>query len=332
MTDMGGLRKKMPITAYTMLIGCFAIIGAGIPILNFGILGLSGFFSKDAIIEQALSHAQVNTISWSWMLFLAPVLGAAITAFYMFRLWYLTFAGEPRDHHRHEHAHESPRVMTVPLIILAIFAVGAGWSLPLISNFSIVNLLEQARPVGTLATTGGELVPDLVIPREHDSHEMHIKMPAGLTAFCMALLGLLLATIVYLWKLVDPARLKTALRPFYEISWHKWWFDELYEIVFVKPTHWIGAFTAGLDREFIDGIIHGLAWSCRQLAVMVDLVGDRTFIDRTVDGLANYTWRGANSLRGVQTGRLRQYVMFIVIGTVVLFLVASIWRRAVAGG
>jgi len=113
---MGGLRKKMPITAYTMLIGCLAIAGAGVPFLA----GFSGFHSKDAIVEQALSFLNQNQTQWfAWALFVVPALGAGITAFYMFRLWFMTFTGEPRDHHRYEHAHESPRVMTWPLILLA---------------------------------------------------------------------------------------------------------------------------------------------------------------------------------------------------------------------
>ena len=76
----------------------------------------------------------------------------------MFRLWYLTFAGKPRDHHRYDHAHESPPMMTWPLVLLAVFAIGVGWSLP-IRNLSVTNLLEQARPVGTLADAHGRAVP-----------------------------------------------------------------------------------------------------------------------------------------------------------------------------
>ena len=121
---MGGLRKKMPITAYTMLIGCLAIAGAGVPFLA----GFSGFHSKDVIVEQALSHWNSNAkFGFSWLFYRGPLVGAAITAFYMFRLWFMTFAGEPRDHHRYDHAHESPQVMTGPLVVLAVFAVCAGW-------------------------------------------------------------------------------------------------------------------------------------------------------------------------------------------------------------
>jgi len=328
MTVMGGLRKKMPITAYTMLIGCLAIAGAGVPLLA----GFSGFHSKDAIVEQALSFAHHNETRWfAWMLFLIPALGAGITAFYMFRLWYMTFAGEPRDHDRYEHAHESPRVMTWPLVLLAVFAIGIGWQLPF-GNLSIPNLLEQARPIGTLATKGGVLLPDLSMPNEHLSHEWSTKLPAGLIAFSLALVGFLLATVVYLWKLVSAESLRRSLAPLYSLCWHKWWFDELYDLVFVRPTMAIGRFVAiWLDRGLIDGILHSFAWIYRQLSSVVYVVGDRTIIDRGVDGLADKTWELALSLRSFQTGRLRQYVVFIVVGTIVLFLIASVWRYAVAG-
>src|SRR6185369_4059400 len=98
------------------------------------------------IVEQALSFTNVNPAHR--ILFLAAAGGAAMTAFYMFRLWYMTFAGEPQDHHIYDHAHESPKVMYIPLVILAVFAVGAGWTLPF-TNLSITNLLEQARHPGT---------------------------------------------------------------------------------------------------------------------------------------------------------------------------------------
>ena len=106
-----------------MLIGCLAIAGAGVPLL----VGLSGYYSKDYILAQALSFGRQNTMH-GWIFWLA-VFGAAITAFYMFRLWYLTFVGPPREEHIYKHAHESPRSMIVPLVILAGLAICAGWNL-----------------------------------------------------------------------------------------------------------------------------------------------------------------------------------------------------------
>ncbi len=138
---MGGLRKKMPWTAGTMLVGCLAISGAGVPLL----VGLSGYYSKDRILAQALSFGHANPLH-GWIFWVA-VAGAAMTAFYMFRLWYLTFAGQPRDEHVYQHAHESPWTMVVPLVVLAVLAVFAGGNL-LGTNLGLEPLLEQARPAG----------------------------------------------------------------------------------------------------------------------------------------------------------------------------------------
>ena len=143
MPAMGGLRKKMPWTAGTMLVGCLAISGAGIPL----VVGLSGYYSKDGILGQCLAFSQVNPF-YGYFFWIAAG-GAAITAFYMFRLWYMTFAGQPRDEHVYHHAHESPWVMVGPLVVLAFFAIVAGWTLTYVGNFGLPPLLEQARPMGT---------------------------------------------------------------------------------------------------------------------------------------------------------------------------------------
>ena len=339
MRDMGGLRKKMPITAYTMLIGCLAIAGIGVPFLA----GFSGFHSKDAIVEQALSHWHHNwKDGFSWAFFIIPVFSAALTAFYMFRLWYMTFTGEPRDHHRFDHAHESPRVMTGPLVLLAVFAICAGWSLPeacpgSLARFGIANLLEQARPIGTLASKSGVFLQDLFIPNEHIAHapEMFnaIKLPAGIAAISAAILGILFATMVYVWQTVSADKLASSLRPLYNLSWHKWWFDELYDAIFVRPTMAISNFIAKtLDRGIIDSIIHACAWLYKGVALFVSIVGDKWLIDNGVDTFADKTWDIGLSLRSVQTGRLRQYVMFIVVGTIVLFVVATLWWKSTVAG
>jgi proton-translocating NADH-quinone oxidoreductase chain L len=314
MTDMGGLRKKMPITAYTMLASCLAIIGAGIPLST---IGFSGYYSKDAIIEQAFSFGSANPkhLILQW----APVVGAAITAFYMFRLWYMTFAGKPRDQHRYDHAHESPRVMTGPLVLLAVFAIGVGWTLPG-TDLNVTNLLEQARPVGTLETTRGTLLSDLVVPNEHLSHNDEFRVPAGIAAFSTAAGGLLLATIIYLWNWLNPNELKQSFRPLHSWLWNKWWFDELYEYVFVKPTLILSGWMAKCDLKIIDSILHGAAALCRGGSQVVDRLFDQTMVDGSVNTFARGTWNFGLWLRKLQTGSLRQYVMFIVVGTVLLFV------------
>jgi len=328
MTEMGGLRKKMPVTAYTMLVGCLAIIGAGLPVVG---IGLSGYYSKDAIIELAWHYAILNPthsiLKW------APIIGALITAFYMFRLWYMTFAGQPRNQQRYDHAHESPRVMTGPLVLLAILAISVGWTLPW-GNLSVNGLLEQARPDGTLEASHGALLADLQIPNEHHSHAQAIKVPAGWAAFSTAAAGLLLATIIYLWRLLNPAEIRQAFpfRQLHSLLWNKWWFDELYWAVFVAPAMFLARQIARFDLGVLDWILHSMAALCRSGARLVGGFFDATVVDGTVDTFASGTWSLGLWLRKIQTGSLRQYVVFIVVATVLMFVVITRVQVYVASG
>ncbi len=400
MPQMGGLRKKMPWTAYTMLVGCLAIAGAGIPFL----IGFSGYYSKDAILEQALSFRNANG-TWGSVFFFAAAGGAAITAFYMFRLWYMTFAGEPRDRERYDHAHESPPVMFVPLVVLAIFAIGVAWkpvgesglgwlgneavlgaglavavlavlrfvygtskteplagghghhehldehhnadttkplnvalvlsllvlavallwSLPGTQDIVLSNLLEQARPAGTLPTETAQLM-QMTWPDEHLGHEPEVKVPATMIAFSTALAGFLLATVFYGWRILDAEDVRRQFSGLYRFLINKWWFDELYDLIFIRPTHYISSLAAGFDRRYIDWLVDGSASVTLVFSSLWERIADRTIVDGFVNGLADWTYSTALSLRAPQTGRLRQYVMFIVAGTVVAFVLASfVW-------
>ncbi len=324
MRKMGGLARVMPWTAGTMLVGCLAIIGAGIPF----VIGLSGYYSKDAILAQALSFSRANP-SHS-ILYLAVAGGAFLTAFYMFRLWFMTFAGKPRDHHVSDHAHESPAVMVAPLVVLSVLAVVAGWTLP--GGFGLANLLEQARPAGTEATTtGGFAFGSLTYPAEHESHEGAIHVTATLTAFTTALSGVALAALMYLWRVVSPDVVAKIFRPAYTFLANRWYFDELYHAIFVVPVLAIGKLASGTDRGVIDRIIDGLAWGTRQIAG-IDAWIDRTLVDGLVNATANATWNAGLELKKLQTGHLRQYVMFIVVGTVALFVLASLLFRTTLAG
>jgi len=320
MRKMGGLARIMPYTAGTMLVGCLAIIGAGIPF----VIGLSGYYSKDSILAQALSFAQVNPKHS--ILYLAVAGGAFLTAFYMFRLWFMTFAGKPRDHHVAEHAHESPAVMVTPLVVLAVLAVVAGWTLP--GGFGIANLLEQARPAGTAE---GFALGNVTIPAEYASHEGAIHVTATLTAFATALGGVLLAAAMYLWRILSPDLVATLFRPVYTILANRWYFDEIYNALFVLPAHGIARLASWIDRGLIDGLINALAWAARQLAG-VDAWIDRTVVDGLVNATANATWAAGLELKKLQTGRLRQYVMFIAVGAVALFVLASMILKSSFAG
>ncbi len=324
MTQMGGLRKKMPWTAYTMLAGCLAIIGAGVPFS----IGLSGHYSKDAILAQALLFKSGNPL-YGW-LFVVAAGGAAITAFYMFRLWFMTFAGTPRDHHVYDHAHESPRIMYFPLVVLALFAVFVGGE---IRGLSVQNLLEQARPAGSLVTTVGRVLPDLKYPSEHDLHlevNKQVHTTAELVAFSTALAGFLLATVMYGRRLFDPNEVAHQFGAIYRFLLDKWYFDELYQAIFVQPVMFLSRRVAQFDKTVIDRFIDSLAYGVRRIAVLDDLI-DRYFIDGAVNWTARRTYALGLNLRSVETGKLRQYVMFIVVGTVALFMLITFWSSSHAG-
>jgi NADH-quinone oxidoreductase subunit L len=332
MTEMGGLRHKMPWTAYTMLIGCLAISGAGIPF----VIGFSGYYSKDAILEQAFSFWQYNNSAVAGIFFWLAAAGAAITAFYMFRLWYMTFAGQPRDEHRFEHAHESPRVMYVPLVILAFFATTIAWKTPAffgLGNFHLTGLLETARPDGLHGVMNG-LITSLSWPDEHASHAWAIRLPVTLLAFSTAMLGIILATVFYLVRWLSADEVRDSVPKAHRFLVNKWYFDELYDVVFVKPAHMIGSVVTFIDRRVIDGLVHLAASVTRMISVFWDRFTDQAIVDGTVNLLAAWTHRLGLALRNIQTGRIRQYVMFIVVGAVALFLVISFFFNspASAGG
>ena len=328
MTEMGGLRKKMPITAITMLIGCLAIAGISVPF----VIGFSGYYSKDRILEQAFSfmlHADNRNFLAS-VFFYAAAGGAMITAFYMFRMWYLTFAGQPRNQHRYDHAHESPRVMTVPLMILAVFATGVAWQ-PLgghgpLGDLSVVNLLEQSRPLGTLADVTSPLT-GMTWPNEHFAHEpaQHesIVVPVTWLATLTAWAGIALATVIYCLGYIQASEVRRQFEGLYRFLLNKWWFDELYDLLFVRPLHVIARLAAAFDRRWIDGFIDGSARVTRGFAVVWDRVADHLVVDGSINAFADGVYGLGVWLRGVQTGRLRQYIMYIAAGALAIFVLVS---------
>ncbi|REJ87591.1 MAG: NADH-quinone oxidoreductase subunit L [Planctomycetota bacterium] len=322
MTRMGGLRKKMPITAYTMLVGVIAISGLAIPYLTFPFIGniaFSGFYSKDEIVATALTHMSLNPVHF--LLFLVPLVTAGITAFYMFRLWFMTFAGEPKDEHVYDHAHESPWVMTAPLLVLSFFAITVTWGMQIdeeghLKPGYLVNALLTAEPahVGEGLTEAGIL--GLSLPGHHAVHEYHAT--AGTAALIAAFAGLLISYLIYVNRAIDPAGIARQLSGTYNFLVEKWQFDNLYDAMFVRPVHIVARWPQAFDRNYLDGFLHAL---CR-CAVWVSK-WDRAFDERVVDRLVNLvgdvTFAVGRSLTVIQTGRLRQYVMFIAVGVVALF-------------
>ncbi|RLS75109.1 MAG: NADH-quinone oxidoreductase subunit L [Planctomycetota bacterium] len=316
MPKMGGLWRKMPIAAFTMLVGVIAISGLAIPglISLSSVFAFSGFFSKDAVVATSLAFVKANPSHF--LLFLMPLLTAGITAFYMFRLWFYTFAGKPRDMHVYDHCHESPLIMTVPLMVLSVlaaFCAVGGEQGPL---FLLITGDQPAHVSHGVAAVAG--ASTLTLPGHEAVHAVHAE--AGTYALIAAASGTLIAWLLYGTTMVNVAEMKRQLSGLHGFLVNKWHFDELYDALFMKPAHIIGKFCTWIDRTIFDGIIHGSA------KVMIAVSKwDRLFDESVVDGfvnlLGNSTFAVGRSLRVVQTGRLRQYVMFIVVGVVALFAI-----------
>jgi NADH-quinone oxidoreductase subunit L len=310
MPKMGGLLKKMPITGYTMLVGVIAICGLAIP----GVIGFSGYHSKDAIIATALAYMQQNPAHF--LLFWVPLITAGITAFYMFRLWFYTFFGEPRDKHLYDHVHESPWVMTGPLVILAVFAAfvaAFGEAGPL------YRLIAHSEPAGVAAgvVSSSVAAARIAFPGHDAIHAVHST--AGLWALIVASIGTVVAFLLYGIRVVNPAEIGRQFSTVHGFLVEKWQFDNLYDAMFTKPAKIVAAFCAAIDRNVFDGILHA---ACRW-AIDLSKV-DRKFDESVVDGLVNLTadatYAIGRSLRTIQTGFIRQYVMFIALSVLTLFV------------
>ncbi len=323
MTKMGGLWRKMPWTAFTMLIGVIAICGLAIPglyIPGFGHIAFSGYHSKDAIIATGLAFISQNP--QHFLLFLVPLITAGITAFYMFRLWFMTFTGQPRDPHVYDHAHESPWVMVAPLVVLSVFAVGVGSFYNAGAHETgedgpLAKLLLTAEPAHVAAGTeaGGQI--GLNVPGHGAIHAKHEN--AGRAALLAAVLGLVVSWLFYFKCAVDPDTIRHQFAGLYHFLVEKWQFDNLYDAMFVRPVHIVSRWAQAFDRAVIDCGLHALS----RLTVLVarwDRIFDENVVDRTVNVLGETTYAVGQSLRGLQTGRLRQYVMFIVAGVLCLFI------------
>src|SRR5205823_4177508 len=189
MLKMGGLYPKMKVTAITMLIGVLAI--CGVPLF-------AGWYSKDAILVSALAFG--SFYRQHFLLFALPLITAGMTTFYMFRMWFMTFTGQPRDAHVHEHAHESPWLITVPLIVLAAFSIFVAWGMPPweAHESQLAKHLEHSMPAAVHAD-----FPKSVVD-EHEQQAAGYHTTAGLLALLMVGLGVAFAWVMYYRGLLDP--------------------------------------------------------------------------------------------------------------------------------
>ena len=312
MSRMGGLRHKMKITAYTMLVGVIAIAGLAIPGTS---IGLSGFYSKDAIVASALAYSELNPNHI--LLFITPLVTAGITSFYMFRLWFLTFAGTPRDSHVYEHCHESPGIMTTPLLVLAVLAAGCAWGGEGGPLYRLITDSETVPAAARVASVGAAKV---ILPSHqgHESDVHHVHSTAGMLALISAIIGMSLAYLLYVKKTIDPNQIRQQFSGVYDFLVDKWRFDSLYDAMFVAPVHIVSAWCVSFDKGVLDPILHSAA-NLTVLTSKWDRAFDETFVDGLVNLVGTVTLNVGNSLKVIQTGRLRQYVMWIAVGVIVLF-------------
>ncbi|MEX0817979.1 MAG: NADH-quinone oxidoreductase subunit L, partial [Pirellulaceae bacterium] len=169
-------------------------------------------------------------------------------------------------------------------------------------------------------------------PAAHIAHGESIVIIVSLIAIGTAFTGFVLATAMYGLRYLDPAEVRTQFQAIYRFLLNKWWFDELYDRIFIRPTHVVSGWISGTDRNCIDWLIDGLAVSTRRFSTYFAWIADTAIVDGFVDWLASRTHAVGLSLRAVQTGRIRQYVMFIVIGAVAIFILISFfWNPTLAG-
>ncbi|MEM9045783.1 MAG: NADH-quinone oxidoreductase subunit L [Pseudomonadota bacterium] len=245
MRKMGGLKDKIPVTYWMMMMGTLAITGVGIPLLYLGFpVGFAGFVSKDIIIESTFAAETAGGTYAFWLL----VAAACMTSFYSWRLIFMTFHGPTRaDHHAFEHAHESPKPMLIPLYVLAVGAVLAG--MLFYGNFVGHHENEFWGPAIFSAPDNHVL---------HDAHD--VPKWVKLSPFVAMLIGLGLAYLFYIRRPELPAQLAERNEPLYKFLLNKWYFDEVYNFLFIQPTMWIGRvlWKQG-DGKTIDGIINGIS-------------------------------------------------------------------------
>ena len=282
--QMGGLRRKMPVTAYTMLVGVLAI--SGMPFF-------SGWYSKDQILSAALGTGLSHPLHA--LLFLGPLLTAGLTAFYMFRLWFLAFAGEPRNHTVYNHAHESPLSMKLPLMILALCSLGVAWGWPLWNAEAsyLGNQLHEAEPI---------------LHHPAFSHAHVLAEEYHLVAGGLALLAGVLGA-GYSWNRYGR-RAPTAaqLREPHGLLAKRWYFDDVYDFVFLRGTQKLAVRAANADRSSPER-------------------PRRFTLDGAMSGLATLMLSGGRALRRTQTGRVRQYVLVLVLTLIGLLGMLSVLAR-----
>jgi NADH-quinone oxidoreductase subunit L len=316
MDTMGGLKKFMPQTWLVMAVCCWTI--AGFP-------PFSAFFSKDEILWSAFNNA--NTLIPGWLIWAACAAAAACTAFYMYRLYYLTFTGENRtlvcaghgethahsgmgghgDSHALTEIHESPKVMTVPILILAGLAAVAGFL-----GIPHANVFEHwLAPVFTWSE------PNL------KTHGLPFALELGFAGISVviALVGFGVARSLYRdGKSQTPAELAARYPRIYRLIFNKYYVDEIYDALVVRPFLALTRALRWLDDRVVDGAVNFAAWLTRMFSALDGLI-DQYLVDGAVHFVSNLTLAAGRRLRRIQTGRIQHYVLGAATGALVILLI-----------
>ncbi|KXS43049.1 MULTISPECIES: NADH-quinone oxidoreductase subunit L [unclassified Candidatus Frackibacter] len=284
MHKMGGLLKKMKVTGWTWIIGSAAL--AGVP-------PFSGFWSKDEILLGAY-HSDYKILFW------IGVIAAFFTAFYITRATIMTFFGEPRDDHAYEHAHESPSVMTIPLILLAILAFGSGF----------VN-----SPLTDMAF--GKF-----IALEHGHHASPSSF-VQMTAVGATLSGIILGWLIYGLRIISRKSIIKFLYPVWRLLKGKYFIDEIYNVVAIRGSLALSKLIGAFDKYVVDGIVNLTG----RLGVFIgDLIGDfdNKVVDGAVNGVRNTFYVGSRLIRNAHTGYLQSYALTlffsVLIGLIIIVI------------
>ncbi len=295
MRAMGGLGKLMPWTSKTMLMGALALSG---------IIPFSGFFSKDDILAVTFETGASNPLFY--LMWVAGIGTAFMTAFYTFRMWLMTFHGEFRGH---GHPHESPRVMTSVLIVLSVFTIASGAIAFLTNGFG--NLIFYEEPHAALP-----LITPLL-----EANVVELAL-TGLS-LALALAGVGLAWAVYGKRVISPSTFtKTPTRAFlHSMLVNRYWIDDWYNAFGSRTVAGFARAVDWFDRNVVDGIVNALGRGGVVVGALSDLF-DRKVIDGAVNSISLETIRSSLALRTRQTGQVQNYTWVIVLGIVAILVLA----------
>jgi NADH-quinone oxidoreductase subunit L len=284
MRKMGALAKKIPTTYRTMLVATLAI--AGIP-------PLAGFFSKDEILEKAFEKSPA--------LWIVGWITAGMTAFYMFRLLFMTFHGESRvDHQVEHHIHEAPSSMTIPLTILAALSIIGGW-------IGIGGRFEKfLEPVAARITS-----PETAA--EASARPALLLMAVSVL---LALAGIWLAWVLYIKRTDLPAKIRRSTGALYNLVFNKYYVDEIYDSMFVNRSKDLGLALGMFDAKVIDGLgVDGAGWLTRAFS-RISMWWDTWIVDGSIIAGAWIVYFASWPIRLIQDGEMQEYMLIIVIGLI----------------